>query len=143
MTVAEINGKQTLYARAALVTADIALKARPMLAWHFSPRAKRDNYSGAIALVREHRIKLEQLLSSRKHEEDEDDSNLPLPLVKPIPDLKSLEIKGQGFVDQSGQPVLVCSMSYHNEGALLEFFAPEQHKVEIYAVGGGSRYDIK
>lgn len=40
-------------------------------------------------------------------------------------------------------PVLVCAMSYHNEGALLEFFAPERHKMEIYAVDGGSRYDIE
>lgn len=141
--VAEINGKQTLYAQAALVVAEIAMLTRPMLAWHFAPAAKRRNLSEAIEVMRPHRVKLEVLLTSREHEDDEDDSNLPLPLVKPIPDLKSLEIRGQGFVDASGAPILVSSMSYHNEGALMSFFAPEQHKVEIYAVGGGSRYDIE
>lgn len=143
MDVAEINGKQTLYPRTALVTADIALKARPMLAWHFSPRAKRENLSGALALVREELEKLEQLLSSKRHEDDEDDSNLPIPLVKPLPDFASVRVNGKRFVDKSGQPVLVCAMSYINEGPLLQFFAPEQHKKEIYAVGGGSRYDIE
>jgi hypothetical protein len=141
--VAEINGKQALYARAALVAADIALYTRPMLAWHFAPAAKRRNLQGALDELRRHREELEALLSSRRHEDDEDDSNLPLPLVKPIPDLKSLRIEGRAFVDASGTPVLVCAMSYHNEGELLRFFAPEQHKVEIYAVGGGSRYDIE
>ncbi|WP_308638358.1 beta-galactosidase [Paenibacillus silvisoli] len=141
--VADMNGKQTLYARTALVAADIALKARPMLAWHASPRAKRENLSGALELVREEREKLEQLFSSRRHEDDEDDSNLPLPLVKPLPDFKSLRIKGRAFVDRTGQPVLICAMSYINEGPLLQFFAPEQHKLEIYAAGGGSRYDIE
>ncbi|CAK4863927.1 unnamed protein product [Aphanomyces euteiches] len=66
-----------------------------------------------------------------------------LPLVTPIPELKSLRIQDHAFVDHSGIPILICAMSYHNEGALLDFFAPEQHKVEIYAVGGGSRYDIE
>ncbi|MHA6485006.1 beta-galactosidase [Paenibacillus sp. strain BS8-2] len=141
--VAEINGKQALYPRTALVAADIALIARPMLAWHFSPRAKRDNLSGALGLVREEREKLERLLTSRQHEDDEDDSNLPIPLVKPLPDFASLRIDGKRFVDKSGQPVLVCAMSYINEGPLLRFFSPEQHKREIYAVGGGSRYDIE
>jgi beta-galactosidase GanA len=141
--VAEINGKQTLYARAALVVADIALYTRPMMAWHFSPAAKRRNLQGALNELVKHRENLEALLSSRRHEDDEDDSNLPISLVKPMPDLKSLRIEGRGFVDDSGTPVLVCSMSYHNEGELLQFFAPEQHKIEIYAVGGGSRYDIE
>ncbi|WP_165822352.1 beta-galactosidase [Paenibacillus montanisoli] len=140
---AEINGKQTLYARVALVTADIALKSRPNLAWHFSPRAKRSNLSGALSLAREERYNLERLLSSFRHEDDEDDSNLPIPLVKPIPDFKSLKIEGKAFVDTSGKPALVCAMSYHNEGTLLQFFSPERHKLEIYAVGGGSRYDIE
>ncbi|WP_127579438.1 beta-galactosidase [Paenibacillus koleovorans] len=140
---AEINGKQTLYARAGLVAADIALKSRPLLAWHSSPGARRRNLSGALVELRKHRVPLEQLLSSRKHEDDEDDSNLPLHVVKPLPDLKSLRIEGRSFVDPSGAPFLICSMSYHNEGALMPFFAPEQHKMELYAVGGGSRYDIE
>jgi beta-galactosidase GanA len=140
---AEINGKQTYYSNAVMIAAEVASISRPMLAWHFSPRAKRRNLSEALFLVREEKKKLLDLLSSRRHEDDEDDSNLLLSLVKPIPDLGRLKISENKFVDASGKPVLVCAMSYHNEGALLEFFAPERHKMEIYAVGGGSRYDIE
>ena len=140
---AEINGKQTYYSNAVVVAAEVASISRPMLAWHFSPRAKRRNLSEALSLVREEKKKLMDLLSSRRHEDNEDDSNLSLSLVKSIPDLGKLTISGKRFLDANGKPVLVCAMSYHNEGALLEFFAPERHKMEIYAVGGGSRYDIE
>ncbi|WP_207671331.1 beta-galactosidase [Paenibacillus cymbidii] len=140
---AEINGKPTLYARAGIVAADIALKSRPLLAWHFSAGARRRNLSGALAELQKHRLPLKRLLSSRAHEDDEDDSNLPLSNVRPLPDLKMLRIEGKSFVDTAGAPILICSMSYHNEGALLSFFSPEQHKMEIYAAGGGSRYDIE
>lgn len=140
---AEINGKQTCYSKAVMVAAEIASISRPVLAWHFSPRAKRANFSEALSLVREEKKKLLDLLSSRCHEEDEDDSNLALSLVKPVPDLGSLKISGNRFVDSAGKSVLLCAMGYHNEGALLEFFAPERHKLEIFAVGGGSRYDIE
>ncbi|WP_127583312.1 alpha-amylase family protein [Paenibacillus koleovorans] len=141
--IAEINGKQTHYARAARMTADIALKLRPMLAWHFSPAAKLRNMSDALVEVIKQRTILEQYTTSKKFEDDEDDANVPLSLVRPIPDFKSLRIKGNAYVDTSGSPVLVCSMSYHNDGALMQFFSPEQHKTEIFAVGGGSRYDIE
>ncbi len=140
---AEINGKQTYYAKAVIIAAEIASISRPMLAWHFSPGAKRRNLSEALVLVQEEKRKLMDLLSSRCHEDDEDDSNLSLSLVKPLPDPGKLKISGNKFLDAAGKPVLICAMSYHNEGALLEFFSPERHKVEIYAVGGGSRYDIE
>lgn len=141
---AEINGMSAPYARAALLAADVAVAGRPRLAWHFSPAAKRRNLTGALREVAWHRERLEGLLSSRRHLDDEDDSNLPQPgVVPPHPEYGKLAIAGRRFVDAAGAPVLVCAMSYHNEGALLEFFAPERHKVEIYAVGGGSRYDIE
>jgi len=143
VNIAEINGKQTLYAQAALIAADIALIGRPMLAWHFSPKSKRANLNDALELVREERIKLEKLLNSRIFEDDEDDSNLPLSLVKPVPDIRNLRISGNRFVDPAGNTALICAMNYHNEGALLKFFSPENHKRELYAVGGGSRYDIE
>lgn len=141
--IAEINGKQTHYARAAKLTADIALKLRPMLAWHFAPQAKLRNMQGAMVEVIKQRTILEHFTSSKKFEDDEDDANVPLSLVKPIPDFKSLTIKGNAYVDASETPVLICSVSYHNDGALMQFFSPEQHKTEIFAVGGGSRYDIE
>ncbi len=140
---AEINGKAVLYAHAALVVVDIALHSRPLLAWHFGPRARRDNYSGAISLAQRERVGLEDLLAGRTHEDDEDDSNLPILRVRPVPDIAELRFEGERLVDRDRSPVLLCSMGYHNEGELLRFFAPENHKLEIYAVGGGSRYDIE
>lgn len=143
IAVAQTNGKSARYAQAALLAADIALKGRPLLAWHFGPAAKRRSLTGALRELECHRGELEALLSSRKHEDDEDDSNVSPSAVKPLPALRSLTVRGDAFVDAAGTPQLVCAMSYHNEGALLDFFAPEQHKAEIYAVGGGSRYDIE
>ena len=141
--IANINGRQTLYDQAVLIAVDIALIGRPMLAWYFLPRAKRANLNDALDLIREERKKLEDLLNSRTHEDDEDDSNLPMPLVKPLPDMKNVKISGNKFVDKAGNPVLVCAMNYHNNGDLMQFFSPERHKMELYAVGGGSRYDIE
>lgn len=141
--VAQINGKQTHYENAVMLAADVALKSRPLLAWHFSPNAKRRNMTEALSLVREAKEKLLRLLSFKQHEDDEDDTNVAFSLVKPVPDLGKLTISGNKLLGPDGKPVLVCAMSYHNEGALMEFFAPEKHKAEIYAVGGGSRYDIE
>lgn len=143
ISCAEINGKQTHYQHAALVAADIALNSRPLLAWHFSQRAKAANMTEAITIVREQTEFLQNILSSRTHEDDEDDSNLSMSLVKPVPDLKTLKVKGRHFVDDTDKPVLLCAMSYHNEGALMRYFTPERHKLELFAVGGGSRYDIE
>ncbi|MCL2526861.1 MAG: beta-galactosidase [Defluviitaleaceae bacterium] len=141
--IAEINGRQVHYERATLLAAEVASKSRAVLAWHFGPKAKRRNLSQALALVTRANTRLRDFLSSRRHDDDEDDSNVSLSRVKPVPDLGGLAIEGDRFVSPNGEPVLVCSMSYHNEGVLLDFFAPERHKLELYAVGGGSRYDIE
>jgi len=139
---AEINGMQTHYEHAALVAADVAL-ARKGLAWHFGPEARRKNLTEAIQVMQARREKLEAFLSSRRHNDDEDDANTLGNKVLPVPDMKDIRVSGRHLVDKKGQPVLICSMSYHNEGELMRFYAPERHKLEIYAVGGGSRYDVE
>nr|HML47489.1 hypothetical protein [Clostridia bacterium] len=108
--VAQIHGKQTHYADAVKVAADVASKARPLLAWHFSPNAKHRNLSEALALVRAEKARLLDFLSFRAHADDEDDSNLSFGLVKPVPDLGRLTLSGNKLLGPDGRPVLVCSM---------------------------------
>jgi hypothetical protein len=141
--LAKLNGKQTYYEEAALVAADIAAGLRPRLAWHFSQTAKRENLSGALTLVKRHREFLEYKMIGRVHEDDEDDSNVALSNVKPLPNTGKLRIQGSKFMDEAGEPALLCALCYHHEGTLNKFFASNLHREEIFAVGGGSRYDIE
>jgi hypothetical protein len=141
--LAKLNGKQTWYDEAALVAADVAAGLRPRLAWHFSQTAKRENLSGALTLVKRHREFLEYKIIGRVHEDDEDDSNVALSNVKPVPNTGKLRIQGSKFVDEAGEPALLCALCYHHEGTLNKFFATNLHREEIFAVGGGSRYDIE
>lgn len=140
---AEMNGKQTHYHEIPLVISDIALASRPMLAWHFSPRAKKKNMTQALAMVRNERQFLNDYLTGCIHEDDEDDSNLPIPYIKDFPDFSKIKIKDQTFIDKYNKPLLICAMNYHRQGRLMKFFATDQHRSELYAVGGGSRYDIE
>jgi len=65
-----------------------------------------------------------------------------VPVVPELPVLSGLRIDGNTFADANGKPVILYAMNYDHEGRLLRFFAPDDHRVESYAVGGGSRYDI-
>lgn len=141
--LAKMNGKQTWYEEAVLVAADVAIGLRPRLAWHFSQTAKRKNWSDALALVRRYREFLDYKMIGRVHEDDEDDSNLAISNVKPPPDTGKLRIQGSKFINEAGEPALICALCYHHEGSLNKFFASNLHREEIYAVGGGSRYDIE
>lgn len=141
--IADLSGKQTFYEKAPLVISDLALKARPILPWHFSTRQRKSNLSDALLVIGPVCDNLEHYLKGIIHEEDEDDSNIPIPTVKHLPSLRTLKIKGRNFVDEFGEPVLVCAMNYHHSGRLMDFFAPDNHRMELFAVGGGSRYDIE
>lgn len=140
--VARLAGKQTLYEEIGLAVSDIAVKARPLLPWHFSGPRRKENLTEALEIVRPLREHLEKYVKGIIHEDDEDDSNWPIPWVADVPDLRSLKIDGRAFVNELGEPQLVCAMNYHHTGRLMRFFAPDNHRFELYAVGGGSRYDI-
>ena len=140
--IADIGGRQTHYAKAVYLAAEIALKARSVLAWHFQPKRKRRNLTEALELVKAESQKLYEFVVSLRHDDDEDDSNFPLSTVKPIPDLSKLKISGNRFIGPDGRPVLICALDYVHEGAMMDIFAPDTHKFQLLAVGGGSRYDI-
>src|SRR5690554_1113610 len=90
---------------------------------------------------------LHVLLSAQKSNipvfEPENDAS-PYPFyVPPFPPLKKLSIKDGFYRDHTGKPVFIFSMLQVNEGPIMDYFAPFNHRIESYTVGGGSRYDIE
>jgi len=63
--------------------------------------------------------------------------------VPPYPPLKELKPVDGFYRDRSGKPVIVFSMLQINSGPLMDYFAPFDHRLESYTVGGGSRYNIE
>jgi hypothetical protein len=141
--VAQIGGSQTLYAEAADLVSDIALKARALYPWTNDPDRRRKDLSDALEIVREHISELDPFSRGIVHADDEDDSNIRVPAVPDLPDLSSHKIEGSAFVDGNGTPAVLYAMNYHHRGPLLRFFAPDDHRIESYSVGGCSRYDTE
>jgi hypothetical protein len=63
--------------------------------------------------------------------------------VPPYPSLQDLKPLDGFYRDKSGKPVIIFSMLQINEGPLRDYFAPFNHRLESYTVGGGSRYNIE
>jgi hypothetical protein len=141
--LAQLGGKQTLYAEAGRLAAEIALEARRAYPWTRHPAWRNIDLQQALAIARRHRDELDSYARGIVHEDDEDDANIPIPRVPEPVDLATLKIEADAFVDRHGHPRLLYAMNYHNDGPLCRFFAPADHRVESYAVGGGSRYDIE
>ena len=141
--IAQLGGKQTLYAEAALLCGEIALDIRALYPWTNHVAQRQSDLDDALRLIAPHTRDLDLYARGILHEDDEDDSNLPVPKVPAFPDYQSLRRQDHAFVDRDERPVLLYAMNYHNDGPLCCFFAPANHRVESYAVGGGSRYDIE
>ena len=141
--LAQLGGKQTLYAEAGQLVAEIGWEARGLYPWTRHPAQRQRDLEDALEIVRRHSRGLDLYARGVFHEDDEDDSNIPLPVVPALPGLSALKIDGNALVDGHGHPVLLYAMNYHSDGPLCRFFAPDDHRVESYAVGGGSRYDIE
>jgi hypothetical protein len=141
--LARLGGRQTLYAEAGLLVAQIALEARDRYPWTRHLTQRRRDLTEAHESVKRHQQSLDRYVRGLDHEDDEDDSNIPVPRVPPAADLAQLRIEGDAFVDADGLPALLYSMNYHDDGELCRYFAPHDHRVESFAVGGGSRYDIE
>lgn len=142
INIASLSGKKTQYHEIAQVAATVALHARPMLPWHFSPRAKLKNYSEALGIVRKERHDLEDELNGHIRPNDNYARQLPQP-IDSITNTGGFKIDGKYFVNDAGQPQLLCSMNYHTQGPLRRFFDNDGHRTEICAVGGGTRYDVE
>jgi hypothetical protein len=147
VNTAELQGYQTLYQRIPLITADIGLRIRSKLVWFQSQEEETKILEHIIASCTETSHEIEVLLSAQQSNipvlAPENETTSQVFFVPPYPPLNELK-PGDGFYrDNQGKPVLIFSMLQINEGPLMDYFAPFNHRLESYTVGGGSRYNIE
>jgi beta-galactosidase len=138
---ARMQGIETIYAERYLVTADLGLKVRPLLAWFNNDEKKREMFSYVAASCRLGRQGLEDALRGTAPRKEVDDTQVDEPLVRPLPRLKGRPIKGGFFLDDREEPMMVLSLHSPSQ-ALQRFFASPLQHIESYTVGGGSRWTI-
>jgi len=145
LELAGIQGYQTHYWRIPLITADIGMGIRSKCVWFQNEEEEKKILEYVISSCAEAVAELEGLLSARgeAREEPSDEVNPQYNYVPPYPPLKGLKQWGGYFRDRQGEPVIIFSMLNINRGPLLDYFAPFNHRLESYTVGGGSRYDIE
>ncbi|MBI4875226.1 MAG: beta-galactosidase [Acidobacteria bacterium] len=138
---ARTQGVETIYAERHLVTADLGLTVRPLLAWFNNDGKKREMFSYVRDSCRRGRQELEDLLRGTAPRREADDTQTGDPLVRPLPPLKGRPAKGMFFLDERAEPLMVLSL--HSPSRLLQrFFASPWQHIESYTVGGGSRWTI-
>ena len=152
LRVADMQGVQTLYQRIALITADVGLGIRSKLVWFQNEEDEKNILGYVISSCGQAKKEIEdKLLAHRtgmvgKAPEDfgttlEQYSSHDVP---PFPSLKELTPKDGYMRDKNGKPVILFSMlGIQNKGPLTDYFAPNDHLMESFTVGGGSRYDIE
>ena len=145
--IAELQGYQTLYQRIPLITADIGLRIRSNLVWFQNEEEETKILEYIIASCSEASHEIEVLLSAQQSNipvlAPENETTSQVFYVPPYPPLNELK-SGDGYYrDKQGKPVLIFSMLQINEGPLMDYFAPFNHRLESYTVGGGSRYNIE
>ena len=152
LRVADMQGIQTLYQRIALITADVGLGIRSKLVWFQNEEDEKEILTYVIHSCNKAQKEIEdKLLAHRtgivgRAPEDfgttlEQYQSLDVP---PFPNLKELKPKDGYMRDKDGKPVILFSMlGVQNKGPLTNYFAPNDHLMESFTVGGGSRYDIE
>ena len=143
---AEMQGYQTYYWRIPLITAMVGLDIRSKLVWFQSEEKEREILEYVINSCHEGKEKVYRLLAAQNPdmvEIPEDEVNPHVFYVPDYPKLKGLKQSDGYFRDEHGRPVIIYSMLNINSGPLLDYFAPFNHRLESYTVGGGSRYDIE
>ena len=146
ISTAELQGYQTHYWRIPLISAEVGMGVRSKLVWFQSEQEQRKILEHIIASCTEAARELSTILSAadqQRVELPEDEVNPHLFYVPDYPVLKGLKQKDGYFTDALGKPVLILSMLNVNNGPLMDYFAPFNHRLESYTVGGGSRYDIE
>ena len=139
---ARMQGLETIYAERRLVTADLGLRVRPLLAWFNNDARKRELFSWVAQSCRESRHELEDQLrgidaarrggrhaSRRTGDSTVSGSEGPCGPT------------GGFFRDDRGEPLLVLSVHSPSQWLQHFFASPLQH-IESYTVGGGSRWTI-
>ena len=151
INILEMQGYQTLYQRIPLITADIGLGIRSKLVWFQNEEEEAKILKYIIKSCSESTQEIEGILSARQggillNEPENDVSNLSKYqsfYVPSFPALNKLKPKDGFYRDERGNPVVVFSMLQLNNGPLMDYFTPFNHRIESYTVGGGSRYDIE
>lgn len=152
LKVADMQGMQTLYQRIALITADVGLGIRSKLVWFQNEEDEKEILTYVIKSCNEAKKEVEDKLFAHrtgivgKAPEDfgttlEQYQSLDVP---PFPNLKEMMPKDGYMRDKTGKPVILFSMlGIQNKGPLTDYFAPNDHLMESFTAGGGSRYDIE
>lgn len=145
--IAEMQGYQTLYERIPLIAANVGLGIRRNLVWFQNEKEESKLLQHIIQSCNQKTLELKVLLAAQRSSifvfEPENDAS-PYPFyVPPFPSLNELKIKDGYYRDKTGKPVIVFSMLQLNEGPLMDYFVPFNHRIESYTVGGGSRYNIE
>ncbi len=145
--VAEMQGYQTLYQRIPLITADVGMGIRSKLVWFQNEVEEKKILQYIIESCTRSAREIAAILSARKGDvltlEPENEVSEASFYVPPYPPLAELKILDGCYRDKKGNPVILLSMLQINEGPLMDYFAPFDHRLESYTVGGGSRYTIE
>ena len=139
---AHTQGIETIYQERHLVTADLGLHVRPLLAWYNNDERKREMFSYVAESCRTARRELEDQLRGTAPRKETDDTQVDEALIPPFPPLKGRPAKGRFFLDDRGEPMMVLSV-HSPSRALQRFFASPLQHIESYTVGGGSRWSIE
>lgn len=145
---AEMQGFQTLYQRIPLITADVGMGIRSKLVWFQNEKEEKKILNHVISSCDMASEEISALLTSKPASaaaslEPENETSSISFYVPAYPPFKELKPDNGFYRDKSGKPVMIFSMLQINEGPLLEYFAPFNHRLESYTVGGGSRYNIE
>jgi len=147
VNTAELQGYQTLYQRIPLITAEVGLGIRSKLVWFQSEEEQTKILEYIIASCAEASREIEVILATQQSNvpvlAPENETTFPVFYVPPYPPLKELKPDNGFYRDKNGKPVLIFSMLQINQGPLMDYFAPFNHRLESYTVGGGSRYNIE
>ncbi|HUQ64618.1 MAG TPA: hypothetical protein VM101_00585, partial [Flavitalea sp.] len=149
--MAEMQGMQTLYDRIPLITAEVGLGIRSKLVWFQNEQEETKilkyiikSCSETSKLIQGNIAGRQSNISVTEPENDVSNQSKYQSLYVPsYPEFKSLKIKDGYYRDDKNNPIMVFSMLQLNNGPLMDYFAPFNHRIESYTVGGGSRYDIE
>jgi len=145
--IAEMQGFQTLYQRIPLITADVGMGIRSKLVWFQNETEEKKILDYVISSCNKAADDMATMISSKQTDlvtqEPENEVSTASFYVPPYPPLKDLKTADGFYRDKSGNPVIIFSMLQINSGPLLDYFAPFDHRLESYTVGGGSRYNIE
>jgi hypothetical protein len=145
--IAELQGFQTLYQRIPLITADVGMGIRNKLVWFQNETEEKKILYYVISSCNKASGEISDLISGSQNKllsvEPENDVANASFYVPPYPPMDELHPMDGVYRDKDGNPVILFSMLQVNKGPLMDYFAPFNHRIESYTVGGGSRYNIE